>query len=105
MAASDHLGLQFEHHELGNEHAIRAIHPEHGVVGSMYWYKTAGQKWGHTTHAGEISEIRVHPDFQRQGIGTEMYHRAHDYDPKPLHASDKTPAGASWARKVGGPGV
>jgi ribosomal protein S18 acetylase RimI-like enzyme len=46
-----------------------------------------------------VSDLWVHPDYQRQGIATQLWERAG----RPLHMPDRqTPSGAAWARSVGG---
>lgn len=50
----------------------------------------------------EVSGVEVHPEMQRQGIGTGMWHEAERRGLKPAHSEDRTEAGDAWARKIGG---
>jgi GNAT superfamily N-acetyltransferase len=78
--------------------SVRASHPEHGDVGHLYWHP----------RTGTIKDVLVHGDHQGQGIATQMYNLAHRVAattrgvPKPQHSQDRTDAGDSWAKKVGG---
>lgn len=72
---------------------VMARHADDGrPVGHLHWYGD-----------GEIETIRVHPDFQRQGIGSAMLKHAQAHpdvyeSDKPIHHSNQlTEAGRAWA--------
>jgi acetyltransferase (GNAT) family protein len=61
--------------------------------------------WHHKT--GQISNIGVPEQFQRQGIATAMYGKAKEIAGEtrgvrpPRHSPDRTEAGEAWARSLG----
>lgn len=53
----------------------------------------------YTTHVPSIDSVRVHPDYQRQGIARSLWEAAG----RPAHTDDDmSEAGRAWARSVGG---
>lgn len=49
-----------------------------------------------------VEGIEVHPDYQGQGHATDMWHMAQKLGLNPVHSVDRTLAGDTWARKMGG---
>lgn len=56
----------------------------------------------------QITEVKVDPDHQRQGLATEALRHAQRVArasggriPEPLHSSWRTPEGDAWARSTG----
>lgn len=46
-----------------------------------------------------VSDLWVHPDYQRQGIASQLWEQAG----RPLHTPNRqSPSGGAWARSVGG---
>ena len=112
MAAQDNLGSQFgfnctQHNKKCNDisfkyekgenlHSLNAIHGDR-IIGFMDWHP----------ETGHIKDIKVNNDLQRQGIGTRLWNKAQEISGQqgivaPTHSPDRTKAGDSWARKVGG---
>lgn len=82
-----------------NYHSVLAIHPsEEHPIGRLDW----------TRKTGEVRVVRVDPNYQRQGVATQLWHRAKAVatDTRgvkpPKHSADRTDAGDAWARTVGG---
>lgn len=100
MPAHEHVNeLQFHHDmpDLGGSvptHRLKAVHPEHGVMGQMLWSSRG------------IGFVTASP--QRQGTGTALWNEGHRLAsenqriPQPKHSSDRTNAGDAWAKSVGG---
>lgn len=89
--------LQFEPFDTMWSNGIMARHGHDGrPVGHLHWHPD-----------GEIDSITVHPDFQRQGIGSQMLRHAVDnpstYESTwPIHASNHmTDAGRAFAKSHG----
>lgn len=102
MAATDHLGLQFSYQDMGAHHAIVGRDAEGYTRANLDWRKEPGVKFGKVAPAGEISEVAVHPDYQRKGVATHMWGMAREMDPGIRHSPTRTPEGDSWAKSVGG---
>jgi hypothetical protein len=98
--------LTFEHSETPREHSIDAYHPDFGggsvPVGSMNWAKHTDAQFGRTVPAGHIFNIQVESSFQKNGIATEMFRRAGQHNPPPVHSPFQTKAGKKFAKKTGG---
>lgn len=102
MAAHEHLNnLQFKysnraHPMFPEEHEITAV-SDSGQVGRLVW----------DAEDGEISHLHVGEPVRRRGIATAMWETAHEEAKTrgitpPTHSSQRTQAGDSWARAVGG---
>jgi ribosomal protein S18 acetylase RimI-like enzyme len=79
-------------------HELRVYGGGHGMsIGEMAWH--------HKT--GEIANITVRPEVQRQGVATAMLGHARQLaaDTRgvrpPRHSPDRTDAGEAWARSLG----
>ena len=89
--------LSFEPFDTMWSNGIMARHAaDNRPLGHLHWHPD-----------GEIDSITVHPDFQRQGIGSAMLKHAVEnpdtYESTwPIHASNHmTPAGRAFARSFG----
>lgn len=76
-------------------HVVEAVHPQHGVVGTLTWT------------AKEVHALDVGHEHRRQGIATGLWNHAHSVAdgrsiPAPKHSAQRTTAGDAWARSVGG---
>ena len=73
--------------------------------GSLKNSPTGVFQWHHKT--GEILNVTVDSDHQRQGIATQMYRHAHEISANeqgvvpPKHSDDRTDQGDSWAKSLG----
>jgi GNAT superfamily N-acetyltransferase len=109
MAASDHLGLQFQHSEIDYHgdpmHRLTAHLPGQAEpVGEMKWFTQPRHDEGFLQYdAGEISRLRVDDGHRRQGIATGLWNEGQKYDPAPRHSPYRTDEGDAFARKMGGP--
>ena len=102
--SSDHLSeAQFSVDYFGTVDAghSKPVHNVQAWAGD----KRIGQVfWNHR----EISGLEVDAEYRRQGVATAMWNRAHQEAevnpriPKPKHSKDRTTAGDSWAKAVGG---
>jgi GNAT superfamily N-acetyltransferase len=106
MPAHEHLSdIQFvtKHHmasETGlsfSQHRVSAVLPgREKPIGTMSWSKKG------------IHNVEVDPQYQRQGIATELWNRGHQEAASnrsvvaPKHSPDRTDAGDAWAKSVGG---
>lgn len=87
MAASDHLGIQFD----VQPGKVTATHPLYGKVGELSWSGDA------------VRNVAVGSDYRHQGIATELYRRASDHAGLQLgHSRFRTDDAEGWASKVGG---
>lgn len=62
--------------------------------------------WNHET--GELNQIQVHPKYQRTGLATAMWKKAHDLSKEhgvvaPVHSGIRTESGTAWAKSTGDP--
>lgn len=88
------------------QHVIEAYHPDFGMgqvpIGAMSWRVKPSTEPPKKMGTGEIDTVDVHPDYQKNGIATRMYHMSQQFDPPALHSRYQTAEGKSWAKKVGG---
>lgn len=93
MTATDHLSpVQFSDAVPPKDDIGGDIHVANGqaIVGRMNWHDHVDSVW-------------VDPQYQHQGIATEMYNRASSVSGGPIpHDSERTDAGDAWAKHVGG---
>lgn len=84
----------------GGMGSIEAHHPEHGMVGQIFWNTDPKYK---AEPVGGVTNITVHPDFQRQGIGTHLYNAAREMDPtvSMKNTRVKTAQGKKFGAAVG----
>lgn len=79
------------------DHYVIAKHDSEIVIGKLSWDRRSGM----------VTGADVHPDHQRQGIGTAMWLEAKRLASDtgcvaPRHAkNNQTTAGKAWARKAG----
>jgi len=99
MPAKDMLSdIQFHYENAGGIASIEAHHPEHGLVGHLYWNTNPNYK-GAPMHS--VTSVAVsHP---RQGIATAMWQEAKKIEPNIQHAppSQRTAQGKKWVKAVG----
>lgn len=104
----DHLGLQFHVEDNpGNPNfEISASHPEAGEVGRISVSVRKSRRYperGMEPAPPQVRGVHVHPDFQRQGIGSRLYNLATERaGSAPMHDASMSPEARSWADKVGG---
>lgn len=60
-------------------------------VGSIAWQP----------HDGEVEYLDVHPDHQRQGIGTALFNHAQGIDPRLHHSDTLSDDGSAFAQSMG----
>jgi GNAT superfamily N-acetyltransferase len=90
-------------HKLDDDghHVITATDKTGKDAGFLDWYHTGG----------EIHDVGVQDEHQRQGVATAMYNHAKELHtsnkdiPVPVHSATRTPEGDSWAKSVGGSGL
>ena len=86
----------------GGHHEIRAIHPEHGVIGRLEWLSKNNNRPGHVTN------VWVSAEHRRKGIATSMWrhaqqlHESGEFDSAPHHSENRTDKGDAFAKSVGG---
>lgn len=107
MAASDHLSAyQFgpSQHPSEGFHEVNATHNGE-KVGELSWAAREGvhNDDGTPMAEHEVSHLHVEHAHRNKGVATQMWNTARSVDPEIMHSSDKTVAGAYWAKKVGGP--
>jgi ribosomal protein S18 acetylase RimI-like enzyme len=90
-------GIQYHHRNVGLTQQISAWHPEgsplphnKGYIGHITWWNDDG----------EVTDINVHPKFQRRGLATELWRRAREIQPDLRHSDNQTDAGKAWAPRV-----
>jgi GNAT superfamily N-acetyltransferase len=87
---------------------VRAFHPESGeAIGrltvNVRRFPRPGGKSFREAETPQIKGAFVHPDYQRQGIGSEMFAIAeHHLGKTPMHDKTVTTVAQAWAGKVGG---
>lgn len=119
MAASDNLGLQFEFTKggpwgsyyrnggTGEEDDLRSKGLKGHHLTAKVGDKEVGHlEWGLSGEDSKIDHVHVHPEHQRQGIGTALWSEAHKVASStrgvkaPKHSKERTDAGDAWARSV-----
>lgn len=118
MAAGDHLHAdQFRYliQDIPGNASLeaKAFHPETGR--EVGWLSVRAREYAThqstrkrvvklvPTETPAIHGAFVHPDFQRQGIGKELFDiTAHHLGRTPMHDTTVTPEAQAWAAKVGG---
>jgi 2'-5' RNA ligase len=93
-------------------HELRAFPegtPDHLVNHPNYYemakHSSGSIAWDHKS--GEITGVAVQPEHQRQGLATELLHRARQIAETtrgvkpPRHSDDRTDQGEQWARSLG----
>jgi ribosomal protein S18 acetylase RimI-like enzyme len=99
MAASDHLGMQFEHSEEMHppRHELHAYSDSGEHMGYLSWRKKGA------VNPGKVLMVETEPEFRRQGVATALWNEAHSrgIKPAPVHSTEQTKSGAAWAKKVG----
>lgn len=63
------------------------------------WLELADPRPGLEGHL--VLHIEVKPEHRRKGIATALWLHAKKFGANPIHAIDKTPDGAAWAKAVG----
>lgn len=90
--------FHYDNPDLGTAKKIHRVTARSGgsELGSMLW------------NAREVLNIGTTPGQERRGVATAMWHEGHRLAaesakvPQPKHSADRTAAGDSWARSVGG---
>lgn len=75
--------------------SIEAHHPEHGFVGQILWNTDPKYK---SEPVGGVTNLTVHPDFQRQGIATGLFNEAQRIDPRVQHSKNLTGPGRKFVK-------
>ena len=89
-------GYTLTHQLIDDHHLIEASNNEWSQLGSM--------EWSHKS--GEIKDIQVNDEHQRQGLATAMYNYANKLSSsdksvtKPKHAKSLTDEGKAWAKSL-----
>lgn len=71
---------------------VRAVHPEKGILGQMYF---------DPTDQGKVTNIWTDQKHRRQGIASGMWNTAKESGLEVRHSDVQTEAGKRWAKKVG----
>ena len=106
MAASDHLGVQFESTFNADYHGRHAVTVwPRGQVGSEYDHPVGALHWH--PDEGTVTYLNVNESNRRQGVATSMWNTAHDQAranglTPPSHSSSRSELGNAWAHAVGG---
>jgi len=87
--------------------SFNAVHPEHGEIARMSVKVRQSRRFPERgmepVDQPQVKGLYVHPDFQRQGIGTQLYSMATEHvGSSPMHDAVMTPEAVAWASKVGG---
>lgn len=96
---SDYEGLTYD--EFGDTQddslrTLRAHHPEHGLVGSVYYHQ-------HPQGTLEIKSLDVSREHQRRGVATQMMRELEARNAGvPIDHGNRTQDGADWARSMYG---
>jgi GNAT superfamily N-acetyltransferase len=85
--------LSYEKDISGGMGSINASHPEHGQIGQIFWNTDPKYK---AEPVGGVTNLTVHPDFQRQGLGTHLFQQAQAYDPRVQHSTNLTKDGKKF---------
>ena len=101
MAASDHLGPQFEstfNADQRGRHAV-TVWPR-GQVGTEYDTPVGSLHWH--PEEGTVTYLHVDEGHRRQGVATSMWNQAHDAAranglTPPQHSSSMTDDSRAWA--------
>jgi oxalate decarboxylase/phosphoglucose isomerase-like protein (cupin superfamily) len=105
MAATDHLGQQFDtvfNADYHGRHAV-TVWPS-GQVGTEYDKPVGSLHWH--PEQGSVTYLNVDEGSRRQGVATSMWHSArnqaaaHGLTP-PVHSSSQSEDGTQWARSLG----
>ena len=106
MSAQDSLGIQFHAKVTADTGVLNAMHGGQRV-GQIVWRAKDAPiplgpltlSPGYTPRAGEIFGIDVHENYRRQGIATELLHRAAQIEPRLHHGQGVSPAGVAFIAK------
>lgn len=90
--------LSYEKDISGGMGSIEAHHPEHGLIGQIYWNTDPKYK---AEPVGGVTRLDVDSDFRRKGLATHLYREAQKMDPTVQHARTQTPEGKKFAKAVG----
>ena len=113
-------GIQFEHSEDEHDHHITARVPgakgynwgDEGTVGRLSWTKhdldpdtSLIHEISRPLDAGTVTDVDVHPDYQRRGIASAMWEQAKTHAdrfqvPGPYHSELQTDEGQEWAART-----
>jgi GNAT superfamily N-acetyltransferase len=92
----DFHGVTFRHQpSASGGHFIFASHPEAEAEGR----NTVG--YLQIMPSGEVRDVYVDEDYRGKGIATGMWTHAKKVGLNPIHSSEQTSEGASWAKSVG----
>lgn len=94
MSARENLNKVQFHVDLSDPEVseVRAVHPEKGVLGQMYF---------DPTDSGKVTNLWTDPKHRRQGIATGMWNTAKANGLEVRHSDVQTAKGAAWAKRVG----
>lgn len=81
-------------------HMLQALLPNGDEVGHLQWSSRTQGKG-----AGMVDMVKTHPDYERNGIASALWRRAHEVANEhgtsiPAHSDVQFPAGKNWAEKV-----
>jgi hypothetical protein len=87
--------------------AVIANHPEFGNVGELYWQAEdtsigmGGDKPRKVLHEkGEIRQVVVPPEYQRNGVATALWNYAQRITPELHHSTNISDAGSAWSQSL-----
>lgn len=75
----------------GGDHMLMAHGGNGRRLGLMTWDQ------------GTVQSVTVKPNWQHQGIATQMWNRANEITPGLSHSGNRSDAGEGWSSAVGGP--
>ena len=77
----------------GGMGSIEAHHPDHGLVGQIYWNTDPKYK---SEPVGGVTRLDVGHEFQGQGLATHLFQQAQQYDPRVQHSKNLTSDGKKF---------
>lgn len=102
MSASDHLSIQFVHHENYGDHSVHAMHGDKRV-GELGWRSKDAKvplPTGYMQRAGEIAYVDVEEPYRKRGIATGMLNYAATVEPRLHHGKGVSDGGRGLIKSM-----
>lgn len=94
--------LNLEKDVSGGMGSIEAHHPDHGLVGQIFWNTDPKYK---SEPVGGVTRLDVGKDFQGQGLATHLFQQAQAFDSTVQHSKNLTPDGRKFVKALKSKGI
>jgi hypothetical protein len=85
--------LNLEKDISGGMGSIEAHHPDHGLVGQIYWNTDPAYR---SEPVGGVTRLDVGKQFQGQGLAMHLFQQAQQFDPTVQHSKNLTADGKKF---------